>query len=208
MADVVERLEAEAAHQRGVADDHRDALHSVPEVAGRGQPLRDRQACAGVPTVEDVVRRFAPPREATHAVELAERPEPLQAPGQQLVRVGLVAGVPDDLVARRFEEPMERDRQLDDAERRAEVAPRLGDRLDDGLADLCRQHGKLGIGQAAQVRRSAQVGKDGQGSGDSSEVPASLARPAWWLSAQIIDTTWEHVLQGVDGGDTRGVPHV
>ena len=72
--------------------------------------------------VEDVVRRLGAPREAADPVELAERPEPLEAAGQELVRVGLMAGVPDDPVARRFEQPVERDRQLDDAERRAEVA--------------------------------------------------------------------------------------
>ena len=127
LADVVERLERQAAHQRRVADDDRDPLEAVAQVAGLGQALGDRQAGPGVAAVEHVVRRLGAPREAADAVELAQRAEPVEAAGQELVRVGLVAGVPDDPVARRLEQPMERDRQLDDAERRAEVAAGVGD---------------------------------------------------------------------------------
>ena len=115
LADVVERLERQAAHQRGVADDDGDPLEAVAEVARLGEALGDRQPGAGMAAVEDVVRRLGAAREAADPVELAQRPEPLEAAGQQLVRVGLVAGVPDDPVARRLEQAMERDRQLHDA---------------------------------------------------------------------------------------------
>ena len=156
VADVVERLQAEAAHQRRVADDDRDPLEAVAEVAGLGQALGDRQAGAGVAAVEDVVRRLAPAREAADAVELAERPEPLEPARQQLVRVGLVAGVPDDPVARRLEQPVEGDRDLDDAERRAEMAAGRGDRRDDRLADL--------LGELLELRRRpVRAGRPGPG---------------------------------------------
>ena len=105
----------------------------------------------GVAAVEDVVLRFGAAREATDAVELAQGPEPLEAARQQLVRVGLVAGVPDDPVARRFEQAVERDRDLDHAERRSEMAACPGDGLDDGLADLDRQLGELELVEAPEV---------------------------------------------------------
>ncbi len=117
MPDVVERLERQAAHQGRVADHDRDALQAVPEVAGFGEPLGDREAGAGVPAVEDVVWRLGPTREAAHAVELPERAEPFEPSGQELVRVRLVPGVPHDPVTGRLEEPMERQRELDHAER-------------------------------------------------------------------------------------------
>ena len=163
LADVVERLEAEAAHERRVADDDRDPLEAVAQVAGRREALGDRQAGAGVAAVEHVVLRLGAAREAADAVELAERPEPLEAAGQQLVRVGLVAGVPDDPVARRLEQPVERDRQLDDAERRAEVAAGRGDGRDDRLADLGGELRELGLGQAAKVGGAVEVGRIGTG---------------------------------------------
>jgi hypothetical protein len=80
-----------------------------------------------------------------------------------------VTGVPDDLVARRFEQPVERDRQLDDAERRAEMATGLGDGRDDRLADLGRQLLELPLGEPAQLcgpleflkDRHAGIGSDG-----------------------------------------------
>ena len=94
------------------------AIRSMPvaKVAGGRQALADRQAGPRVAAVEDVVLRLAAPREAADAADLAERPEPLEPAGQELVRVGLVAGVPDDPVAGRFEQPVQGDRQLDDAE--------------------------------------------------------------------------------------------
>ena len=53
--------------------------------------------------------------------------ERVAAPGDQLVRVRLVAGVEDDLVARGVEDVVQRERQLDDAEVPAKMAPDLGD---------------------------------------------------------------------------------
>jgi hypothetical protein len=89
----------------------------VAEIARLGQTLGDRQARPRVPAVEHVVRRLRAAREATDPVERAQRPKALESAGQQLVRIGLMTRVPDDLVARRLEQSMERDRELDDAER-------------------------------------------------------------------------------------------
>ena len=113
--------------------------------------------------VEHVVLGLAAPREAADAAELAERPEPLVATGQELVRIRLVAGVPDDPVARRLEQPVERDRQLDDAEAAAEMAAGRGDGRDDRLADLGGEPVELGRGQVAEVGRTVSVGRIGRG---------------------------------------------
>ena len=51
-----------------------------------------------------------------------QRLEPLVAPGEQLVRVALVADVPDQLVAGRVEDAVQREGQLDHAEVRRQVA--------------------------------------------------------------------------------------
>ena len=74
------------------------------------------------------------------------------APGEQLVRIALVADVPHELVARRVERVVQRDGQLDDAEPRADVA--AGSRAD---VDQARAHvvGQVAQLVAAQPRRSA-----------------------------------------------------
>ena len=65
--------------------------------------------------------------------------ELVAAAGEDLVRVGLVADVPEDLVARRVEQRVQRDGQLAGAEVGAEVAADLADRVDDVLAHLLRE---------------------------------------------------------------------
>ena len=176
LADVVERLEAEAAGDGRVADDHRDPLQPMAEVAGRRQALPDRQAGPGVSAVEDIVLGLAAAREATDAADLAERPEPLEPAGQQLVRVGLVAGVPDDPVARRFEEPVQGDRELDDPEGAAEVSAGRRDGRDDGLADLGGELIELRFGQATEVGGAMESREDRHASLAPGVVGASLAR--------------------------------
>ena len=155
------------------------ALEPVPQVARLRQAFRDRQPRTGVPAVEDVVRRFGPAWEPADAVELAKRPEPLEPAGQQLVRVGLVAGVPDDPVARRLEQAVQRDGQLDHAERRPEVAAGPGDGPDDGVADLDGELGELDLVEAAQVGGVLDGRQDRHGGGNSwvvaMVVPGTLA---------------------------------
>ena len=82
---------------------------------------------------------------------LADRVQLVAAAGQDLVRVGLVADVPQDLVARRVEQRVQRDRDLAGAEVGAEVAADLADGVDDVLAHLLRDLLQLLVGEAVQV---------------------------------------------------------
>ena len=165
MPDVVERLEGEARHQCRVADDDRDPLVPVADVARRGEAFGDRQAGAGMAAIEDVVLALASAREAADAIDLAKGPEPLQAARKQLVRICLVACIPHDPVARRVQEAMQGNRDLDHAQAGAEVAARLRDGGDDGLADLLREDGELRFGQAAEVGGLREPGQDRAGHG-------------------------------------------
>ena len=81
-------------------------------------------------------------------------------PGEELVGVGLVTGVPDDPVRRRVEEPVEGDRDLDDAEARAEVAAGLRDGRDDRVPDLRGERLELRLGQPAEVGRAGEAGEE------------------------------------------------
>ncbi len=68
---------------------------------------------------EGIVGRLAALGEAREPVLLAQGADPVAAAGEDLVRVALVPDVPDQLVARRVEHGVQRDRQLHDAEPRA-----------------------------------------------------------------------------------------
>ena len=173
LPDVVERLERQPAHQRSIAHHDHDALEAVPDVARLGEPFGDREARAGMAAVEHVVGRLRPAREAADPVELPQRAEALEAPRQELVRVRLVPGVPHDVVAGRLQQAVERDGELDDAQRRAQVAARDRDRGDDGLADLERELGELDLREAAQVGGALKVRQDRHGDGTPSVSDAS-----------------------------------
>ncbi len=90
-------------------------------------------ACA-----HDVVLGLEQRAEGSEPAVLADRRQLVLAAGQDLVRVGLVADVPEDLVARRVEQAVQSDGQLAGAEVGAEVAADLTDHVDDQLAHfLC-----------------------------------------------------------------------
>ncbi len=164
MPGVVQRLERQAAAERGIPDADRDPLpaHRVATrelVARRGEPHADAHPGASMPAVEDVVRALGPPREATHASDLAQRRELLIPPGQELVRVGLVSGVPHDPVARRVHRAVQREGDLHRAQRRGEVPAGLRDGPDHLLAQLGSQRGELRVAHATQLGGVGQGGE-------------------------------------------------
>ena len=75
-------------------------------------------------------------RIARQAALLAQVVEVVAATRQHLVDVGLMAGVEDDRVVRRVEHPVQRERQLDDAEVGAEMSTGCSDLVNQELTDL------------------------------------------------------------------------
>ena len=151
-AGLVDRLERDAAGHRAVADDG-DDLAVLARAVAHGLLEADRVADRGrrVAGAHDVVLGLVDRAERGQAAVLADRLELVAAAGQDLVRVGLVADVPHDLVARRVEQRVHRDGDLARAEVGAEVAADLPDRVDQQLADLLRDLLQLVLGQAVQV---------------------------------------------------------
>ena len=159
VADVVQPLEREARGERAVADDGDDVEVLTLEVARDGHAVRCGDARAGVTRAEDVVLRLAAREEAADAAELPQRVEALAAPGEDLVHVRLMAGVPDELVARRIEDAVQRDGELDRPEAGRDVTARLLDGLDGELADLAAELEQLVLGERAKIARLADPGK-------------------------------------------------
>ena len=107
--------------------------------------------------LDDVVLGLRLAGVAADAALLAELLEAGHPAGEQLVHVGLVAGVEHDAVARRVEDPVHGDGELDHAEVGPEVAagPRAGP--DEEVADLGGQLVELGCAQTPQVARGRDL---------------------------------------------------
>ena len=100
---------------------------------------------------ERVVLALGALGEAGQAALLAHGAHALAPAGQDLVRIGLVADVPDQAVVRRVEDVVQRDRQLDDAEAGAEMPAGARDRVDEIGAQLVGDLPELALLQRAEV---------------------------------------------------------
>ena len=152
-AGLMDGLERDPAGHGAVAD-HGDHLALV-EVAHVAHALLDAHGVAhrggGVPRAHDVVRRFRDRAEGREPSVLADRGQLVTAAGEHLVGVGLVADVPQDLVARRLEQRMQRHRQLARPQVGAEVPADLPHGVDDVLAHLLRHLRQLLLGEGVQI---------------------------------------------------------
>ena len=133
---VVEPLEGQAAGERSVADDGHGAGVGAALRVGDGHAERRGDRSGAVADAEGVVGRLLGPGERREPAQPAAGAEPVAAPGQHLVAVGLVADVPDDLVERGLVDVVQRDGELDHAEAAGEVALVARGVLDEELAQL------------------------------------------------------------------------
>lgn len=171
MSGLIERFIRYAAGERSVAE-HADDLPVA--LAGQLAGLDEAQAVADrgrrVTRAHDVVLGLGARREAGDATVLTNRCEAVAAAREQLVRVALMAHVPDDLVVWAPQDTVQRDGQLDGAERGAEVAADLADARQYRLAKLLREKRQFVLGEMLKVA----------GGGDAVEIPhiaPSIASP-------------------------------
>ena len=154
-AGVQEGLEGDASGERAVPDHGHDLAVGREAAAHRLlDPDRVGHRRGRVARAHDVVLGLVDRAERGEALVLADRGELLAPAREHLVRVGLVAHVPEDLVARGVEQGVEGDRDLARAEVRAEVATDLADRLDDQLAHLLGHLCELVVVELVEVGRS------------------------------------------------------
>ena len=102
---------------------------------------------------EGVVLAFLALGERRDAVLLLDRVDFVAAAGQDLVRVGLMAHVPDQLIHGRLIEVVQGDGQFDHAQAGAEMAAALAHRLNQVGTQFIRDRGQFGFIEPAQVIR-------------------------------------------------------
>jgi hypothetical protein len=111
--------------------------------------------------LDHIVFRLVSRRVPGKTALLPELVEPAPPAGEDLVDVGLVPCIPDDPVARRFENPVQGDGELDDAEVRAEATAGPEDFLNEEIPDLAGHEYQVtaaGKGFDAVPRRAARRG--------------------------------------------------
>ena len=116
-----------------------------------GDAERDGESGAGVAGGEGVVRAFERVSESRQASFEADLLELVAPPGDHLVGVALVGGVPHDAVDGAVEHAVDRQGELHHPQVRGEVAAALGDDGDDGLADFFRHLVKFFQGERFEV---------------------------------------------------------
>ena len=106
---------------------------------------------------ERVVFALAAPGEARQAAFLAQRADAAPPAGDDFVRIGLVADIPDQAIARRVEHVVQRHGELDHAQPGAEMTAGDRHRRDRLLAQL--------VGELAQLvgLQPTDVGRDVDG---------------------------------------------
>ena len=104
---------------------------------------------------ERIVIAFGALGETGQAAAGAQRADAVAAAGQDLVRIGLMADVPDQAVARGVEDVMDRRGQFDDAEAGAEMSAGDRDGIDGFLAQFVGDLPHLLDLEPAQIVRGA-----------------------------------------------------
>jgi hypothetical protein len=135
---MIDGLECHAGRHRAVADDRDDATR----VAAYRRAYRHAECCADrgarVADPKGVVLALGARRERRQPVVLFDRAQQIAAAGQHLMRVGLMADIPNQPVMRGIEHVMQCDRQLDGAEPGGEVATHLAHGMDQIAAQFLR----------------------------------------------------------------------
>ncbi len=158
---VVEGLQGQAAGQGAVADDGDHLEILAFEIPGRGQAQSHGNGGAGVPHGIAVVGAFLRRGIAAEAVFLAQGGEKLPAAGQDLMGVGLVAGVPDQLVLGRVVNVMQSHGDLHRAQAGSQVSAGLGDGPDYLAPELGAKRGQLVHRELPEIRGSLHAVQHG-----------------------------------------------
>ena len=100
--DIVQRLKRDAVGKGGVAGHGDHMLAAAGQIARHGHAQRGRERGARVPRAIGVVRALRAQHKAVQPARLADGLHAIETPGENLVYVGLVAHVEEQLVGRAY----------------------------------------------------------------------------------------------------------
>ena len=106
-----------------------------------------------MPSAERIVNALAAFGEPREAVGLAETAHARAPSGDNLMRIGLMANVPNQAIARGVKNVMERGGQFDNAKAGAQMAAGVGNHGDGLAAQFVGKLPELAFGEPAQIGR-------------------------------------------------------
>ena len=178
-AGIVHRLIGHARADGAVPDDAHDVIGFVLQLRADGEAEAGGNRGRGVRGAERVVLALRAFGETRQAILLAQGADTVAAPGDDLVRIGLVADVEDDLVVRRVEHIVQRHGQFDHAKTRAEVTAGHGDGVDHFRAQFLRKLRKLVFGKLTQIGRQLDLIEQWRGRRHGGPRMGLNVRPAY-----------------------------
>ena len=110
---------------------------------------------------ERVVLALGTLSESGEAAALAQRADAVAPAGEDLVRIGLMADVPNQPVARRIKHVVQRDGELDNTQPGAQMAARYRDSADGLLAQFIRELAQRRLIETAQIGRRVDLVEQG-----------------------------------------------
>ena len=173
VAGQVEALEGFARSQGAVADDGDDAVVLPFQIPGRGHAEGGGDGGGGVAHAEEVVGALGKAREARQPSPAAQGAELAVPAGEDLVGIGLVPHVPDELVPVEVEFRKQGQGELDGAQRGGEMAAVFRAHGNDAPAQLAGKALQFRVGEPAHVAGALDGFKKGCTVHDSAILPAS-----------------------------------
>ena len=152
---MIQGLESHSRRHRAITDDG-DRTPILAQTRCRHRHAeRGTDRCARVPHAKSVVLALATRREGRKPAILLDRMQTFAPAREYLVRVGLMADVPHEAVARGVVDVMQRDGELHRTQTRGEVTATGADAVDQEVTQL-RGHGRQLRGrQVTQIRGAA-----------------------------------------------------
>jgi len=148
---VVHGLVGHTAGHGAVADHGQDLVPAPGQITSGGKAGGGGDGGGGVAHIKAVVGRFIPLGKPADAVLPAQGGKTVAPAGQQLVGIGLVPHVPDDLVVGGGEDPVQGNGQLHHPQAGRQVAAVFGAGFNDHLAQFSRKVGQEAHRQAFQI---------------------------------------------------------
>ena len=158
---VVERLEGLSGGHRAITDHRHDAPRRALLLRGDRHAERCADRGARVTDAEGVVGALGAGGERCQAVFLLDRPQAIAAAGQHLVRVSLMADIPDQTVIRCGVDIVQRHGELDRAESSGEMTAARGDGLDQVVAQFGADRAEFAGRERAQIMRGVDARQQG-----------------------------------------------
>ncbi len=113
---LVQTLKSQTGGQGTVTDYRYYLFICTARIAGCGHAERGRDRCTRMPDIKTVVITLFAFRKTADTIELSQGMKIVISTGQKLMSIRLMTNIPDNLVLGRIEDPMQSDREFNNAQ--------------------------------------------------------------------------------------------